>query len=139
MNFLHRPPHPVVGFAVPVRPTRTGKGKHVYQRALAAAARREFPMPIRDADVELEIAYVPSAASARLDVDNIAKPTLDALTGIVYADGRQVRAVRLVKIDKTLPQNVAERFGPMMAIYFSGPIHGVWVWVYSASASRKRR
>jgi len=139
MDFLHRPPHPVARFAVPVRPTRTGKGKQIYQRALAAAAHREFPMPIRDADVELEIAYVTSGNSATIDVDNIAKPTLDALTGIVYADGRQVRAMRLVKIDKTLPHEVAERLGPMMAIYFSGPIHGVWVWVYSASASRKRR
>ena len=36
----------------------------------------------------MTITYVSSRA--RLDVDNIPKPILDALTGLIYADDRQV-------------------------------------------------
>ena len=39
-------------------------------------------------EVAATITYVSSRA--RLDVDNIPKPILDALTGLVYADDRQV-------------------------------------------------
>ena len=39
-------------------------------------------------EVAVTITYVSSRA--RLDVDNIPKPILDALTGLVYADDRQV-------------------------------------------------
>lgn len=35
---------------------------------------------------------------ARGDVDNIIKPVLDALNGVVYVDDRQVRSVRAVAL-----------------------------------------
>ena len=38
--------------------------------------------------VAVTITYVSNRA--RLDIDNIPKPILDALTGLVYADDRQV-------------------------------------------------
>ena len=39
-------------------------------------------------EVAVTITYVSNRA--RLDIDNIPKPILDALTGLVYADDRQV-------------------------------------------------
>ena len=50
--------------------------------------------PIVTDDVEVEITYSTSRKSGiRSDIDNIIKPTLDALTTVVFADDRQVRSV----------------------------------------------
>jgi len=126
---------PAYGFWAPNRPTSSG-GKKAYQDALADAARKEINKPITTNDIELEVLYVTTAPAAEtLDVDNVGKPTLDALKGVVYLDDRQVRAVRIVKFDKSQPIRISGRIGPLKAIWWSDNSHAVWIWVYSYSRS----
>lgn len=58
--------------------------------ALDELNRQRLPKPMAPADwdVHLDLTYV--GADAAADVDNLTKATLDALSGIVYHDDRQV-------------------------------------------------
>ena len=76
------------------RPTMSGKGKGTYRDAVRTTAQRHVLGPIVADDVEVEIVYSTSRKSGiRSDIDNIIKPTLDALTGPAFVDDRQVRSV----------------------------------------------
>ena len=76
------------------RPTMSGKGKATYQDAVRRTALAHVPTPIVTDDVEIEIVYSTSRKGGiRSDIDNIIKPTLDALTGSAFGDDRQVRSV----------------------------------------------
>ena len=65
-----------------------GRREEWMQTVRTAAERRWDGEPPFMGEVAVTITYVSSRA--RLDVDNIPKPILDALTGLVYADDRQV-------------------------------------------------
>ncbi len=84
--------------------------------------------------MEVEILYVTREPKRALDVDNLGKPTLDALKGIAFLDDDQVRVVRIAKFDKTRPAEISGRIGPIRALWTddSHP-HAVWIFVYSAS------
>jgi hypothetical protein len=76
------------------RPGLKAKGKETYMAALREEAARHVATPIASNDVELSVVYsTTSPLGERADVDNILKPTLDALKGVAYVDDRQVRAV----------------------------------------------
>jgi hypothetical protein len=76
------------------RPFLKGKGKQQYMAALRQEASRHVATPISSDDIELSLVYsTTSPLAERADVDNILKPTLDALKGIAYTDDEQVRAV----------------------------------------------
>jgi hypothetical protein len=52
------------------------------------------PYPIKSKRIDIEI-YFQSQKPIRPDVDNIIKPVLDALKGVVYFDDLQVRSIRV--------------------------------------------
>jgi Holliday junction resolvase RusA-like endonuclease len=55
------------------------------------------PAPTKSKRLDVEIWFQAESLS-RADVDNVIKPVLDALVGVVYDDDRQVRSVRAVAI-----------------------------------------
>lgn len=129
---------PVYGFWAASRPTqRSPAGRKVYQRAVAEAAKQVIDKPITSDDVEVEILYVTTAPEESLDVDNVGKPTLDALKGVAYSDDRQVRAMRVVRFDKTKPIHISGRVGPLETLWWSNNPHAVWIWIYSHSRSKE--
>lgn len=52
--------------------------------------------------IDIEI-FFHAATSMRGDVDNVIKPILDTLIGVVYEDDRQVRSVRVTALPKGEP------------------------------------
>jgi hypothetical protein len=95
---------PVYQLFIYGRPSSKGKGKQSYMDKVRAEARRRIDKMIETDDVELSILYSSRRPQMiRADVDNILKPTLDALCGLAYRDDRQVRAVSTRLIDRTRP------------------------------------
>jgi Holliday junction resolvase RusA-like endonuclease len=68
-----------------------------YTQRIRDAAVALVPKPTKSRRVDVEIWYRAENVS-RGDVDNVIKPVLDALNGIVYEDDRQVRSVRAVAV-----------------------------------------
>jgi Holliday junction resolvase RusA-like endonuclease len=83
------------------RSQRKAKRLKRYSANIAAAARQVIARPSDSRRIDIEIFF--QAESVRPDVDNIIKPILDALCGIVYQDDRQVRSVRAVALPKEEP------------------------------------
>ncbi len=71
--------------------------KENYTQRIRDAAIIAAPYPNRSKRIDIEI-WFHSPSVSRADVDNIIKPVLDALIGIVYEDDRQVRSVRAVAL-----------------------------------------
>lgn len=61
------------------------------------AARATVPRPTSSRRLDVEVWFCSDNVS-RADVDNVLKPVLDALCGVVYQDDRQVRSVRAVAV-----------------------------------------
>jgi hypothetical protein len=79
---------------LPECPRLQGKGRAAYCAALKQGALEQIAAPITSNDVEIGLLYATQARDGvRADVDNILKPTLDALKNAAYVDDRQVRAV----------------------------------------------
>lgn len=116
------------------RPTQSGKGKKVYMDSLKNAAKQEINNPIETFDVEIEVLYSARFTSGtRKDIDNILKPTLDALIKVAYIDDKQVRSVTaslFVKGDQMRVQGYAQYLGPLI---YSETDHAVLVAIYSDS------
>jgi Holliday junction resolvase RusA-like endonuclease len=66
-----------------------------YVAAVQAEARKHFPEPLTTAAIDVELVFV-TRPPLRLDVDNVAKPLLDSLKGIVYADDAQIRTIKVL-------------------------------------------
>jgi hypothetical protein len=82
---------------VPASLSSSTRGRRAWQRAVAdaaAAAWRSYPIDVTP--LKAVILYCSDGTSA-LDVDNIAKPILDAMKGLIYEDDRQIRQV-LIRI-----------------------------------------
>ena len=98
------------------------------------AARQKIIDPIKAFDVEVEVLYSGRfSAGTRKDIDNIIKPTLDALNGVAYVDDKQVRSVTatlFVKDERIRIQGYAQYLAPL--IYSDGD-HAVLVAIYSDS------
>ena len=66
--------------------------------------------------MEVEVLYSGRfSAGTRKDIDNILKPTLDALNGVAYVDDKQVRSVTatlFAKNERIRIQGYAQYFGP---------------------------
>jgi|WetSurMetagenome_2_1015567.scaffolds.fasta_scaffold110151_3 Holliday junction resolvase RusA-like endonuclease len=89
MRQLHSSPEyriVIPGKAVSFRSPKSGDYKTVIQEA----AKRTFTEPIVGETVEVRLDYF-HLNRRRMDMDNIAKCVLDALTGIAYVDDRQVQ------------------------------------------------
>ena len=87
---------PAYEIQVEGRPRKKGGTYREAVRRAAAARIRE--RPITTNDVEVEIIYSTTAKEPP-DVDNAAKPTLDALKGHAYVDDAQVRSVTVTRFD----------------------------------------
>lgn len=141
MQYVDGSPVPVYGFAVYQRPTYNSRmGKIAYYASVREAARREIDRPVETHDIEVEILYVTREPNRALDVDNLGKPTLDALKGVAYIDDNQIRAVRIARFDKTRPAHLSGRIGPIRALWRddSNP-HALWVFIYSATRTAELR
>ena len=68
-----------------------------YRDRIQVAAERTLPSPLSSSNIEVDIVFAERSTS-RPDVNNIAKPILDALKGIAYGDDKQVRSVRVTAI-----------------------------------------
>ena len=71
--------------------------KQDYVRQIRESAKSVVSRPTKSARVDIEVFFV-SKRTMRADVDNVIKPILDALVGVVYIDDKQVRSVRAVAI-----------------------------------------
>jgi hypothetical protein len=93
---------PVFQLFIYQRPTQKGKGKTAYVDAVHEEARLRIDTPLETSDVEISLIYsTRRRLSLRTDVDNILKPTLDALKGHAYRDDNQVRAVAARLLDRS--------------------------------------
>jgi len=70
-----------------------------YRATIAEAARAIVPEPMLSNRIDIDI-WFSAKRSVRADVDNIAKPVLDALKGVDYLDDRQVRSVRVLALPR---------------------------------------
>ena len=81
--------------------------KENYLAEIKKAASDVFSAPLKSPRLDVDIIFAAKNRNLRADVDNVAKPILDALKGIVYEDDKQVRSVRIV----ALPLDDAFRIG----------------------------
>ena len=77
---------------------------------VAAAAAERWTGPVLQGQARVVVTYYHDREAARLDADNMIKPILDALVGIVYVDDRQAthvtaRVIRL--LDGRIPDLTA--------------------------------
>jgi len=91
------------GFAVigkPVSLQSSSRSKQRYQRVVIQAAGKSVASPIKGEEkVKIEIDWFSEGFENKPDADNIAKPILDALKGIVFADDKQVESHTVRKHD----------------------------------------
>lgn len=100
------PTEPVYRIWVPCEP-RSGQGKkrHTqteYRKAIRLAAHERVEKPLRSNTIEIFIVFRRDQG-LRPDVDNILKPILDTLKGIVYRDDKQVRGLRVLSLPEGEP------------------------------------
>ena len=133
-------PFPVYQLFVYNRPSRGGKGKDAYVNAVKAEASKRIDAIITTSDIELSVLYSSDRpALVRSDIDNILKPTLDALCGLAYNDDRQVRAVSARLLDRGNPNILFfEKFGEALfnSLFHSGAGDVVVIHLYAESRLR---
>lgn len=90
-------------FAVLVPPLSqqaNSKSKRQYQMTVAKAASSSVVSPVQtDERIKIEIDWFSEGFQNKPDVDNIIKPILDALKGVVFVDDNQVESVKARKHD----------------------------------------
>lgn len=129
---------PVYTFHVEQKPTvGSAKGKIAYKEALAQEARKHIDRPIRSHDIAIDVFYS-STVSAVADLDNILKPTLDALKGIAYLDDRQVRELRALRINPKARVDISGRHFMVEALLRVDLEHVVGIQIYSDTRLRQR-
>ncbi len=94
---------------------------------VAAAAAQLWTGPVFHAKLRVVVTYYHDRESAGLDADNMIKPILDALIGVVYDDDRQAthitaRSVRLV-------DGRAPNFIPLLRGEFTRGRDFLHVWI----------
>ena len=68
-----------------------------YKEGIRTAAKEIIPQPTKSRRLDIEI-FFQAESLLRPDVDNVIKPILDALKGIVYEDDSQVRSVKITAL-----------------------------------------
>jgi hypothetical protein len=100
--------------------------------AVKESATAHIATPIRSSDIEIEISYASRIRrSIRADVDNLIKPTLDALKGAAYLDDCQVRSVTASLFDLNEHHVVDGRVEYMGQLFYSGRSDVLLIAVYS--------
>jgi Holliday junction resolvase RusA-like endonuclease len=82
---------------------QSGGSSSRYRESIERSARQTFPTPLVSNQIEIEIVFADKRIP-RPDVDNVPKPVLDALKGIVYKDDAQVvvATARLIPVREEL-------------------------------------
>lgn len=113
---------PSYQFVVYQRPlsSQNKLGRQHYKDAVILEAREHISIPISSNDVEVEICWATRIRDGiRADIDNIIKPSLDALVGIAFNDDKQVRSVTSTLIDrkhKSALEAYVEDLGPLIYV-----------------------
>jgi hypothetical protein len=76
------------------------------------AAKQSIGKPLKTPRIDIDIVFACKDRNLRADVDNVAKPVLDALKDVLYDDDRQVRSVRVVALPL---DDVFKASGPVTA------------------------
>jgi hypothetical protein len=107
------------------------KGK-AYRAEVKKAGQTHIATPIASSDIEIEISYSTQIRrSIRADVDNLIKPTLDALKGVAYLDDHQVRSVTTSIFDLNQPNIVDGLVQYMGQLFHSCKSDVLLVVIYS--------
>jgi len=89
-----------VVIGVPVSSQGSNASIKRYQRVVAQEATKNVASPIEGKEkVKVEIDWFSEGFNNKPDVDNIAKPIIDALKGIVFTDDKQVESHTVRKHD----------------------------------------
>ena len=125
---------PAYIFLIYQRPSLKGKSKQNYIAAVKKAAQEAIPNPIKTEDIEVEVAYSTSATQhQRNDIDNVTKPTLDAMKGIAYLDDRQVRTINATLFDRNKNHTLSGRVEQIGHLFYSNHPEVVQISIYSDS------
>lgn len=126
---------PVYQFVVYERP-RSAQGKGIssdtYLNAIKKEAAKHILTPIVSDDVEVGICWATQAREGiRADIDNIIKPTLDALVGIAFDDDKWVRSVTATLFDKNKNHTLSGYVEDMGPLLFDNREDAVQIAIYS--------
>lgn len=125
---------PAYIFWVHHKPATGGKGKINYKDAVIEAAKAQIEKPILINDIEVEILYSTlTKSSIRADIDNVIKPTLDALCSIAYTDDDQVRSVTATLFDRNRDIRLSGRVEHISRLFYSSDVDVLLIAVYSDS------
>jgi Holliday junction resolvase RusA-like endonuclease len=128
---------PAYQFVVYERPkSPQGKRKSVskYIAAIKTEAIKHILSPILSPDIEVEICWATNArVGIRADIDNIIKPTLDALVGIAYDDDKKVRSVTSTLFDQTQKNDIEGYVEDFGKLFYSNRNDAVQIAIYSDS------
>lgn len=103
-----------------------------FKRAVQFVAKAHIATPITSDDIEVEICWATTAREGvRADIDNIIKPTMDALIGIAYRDDKQVRSVTSMLIDRRRDNTLSGYVEDMGPLLYSNREHAVQIAIYS--------
>ncbi len=96
------------------------------------SAKKCIKRPIISNDVEIEICWSYSTPENwPKDVDNIIKPSLDALNKIAYKDDKQVRSVTSTRFDLNSPCLISGRVEHIGNLFYSGNNNAILFAIYS--------
>jgi crossover junction endodeoxyribonuclease RusA len=84
---------------------------------VAAAAARRWSGPLHHGKARVIVTYYHIRETAGLDADNMIKPILDALIGVVYVDDRQ--ATHITARNVRLVDGRDRNFGELVGLEFS--------------------
>ncbi len=127
---------PSYQFLVYQRPSslqRRGNSQ-AYKDAIQQEAKKHIATPMLSNDIEIEICWATRIREGiRADIDNIIKPTLDALVGIAFDDDKRVRSVTSTLIDRRKDNTLAAYVEDLGALLYVDRDNGVQIAIYSDS------
>jgi Holliday junction resolvase RusA-like endonuclease len=89
---------PKYSFWVTGKPRSLAAQNQKAYRERVRAASTAVSTPSESNRIDVEILFASKERSLRADVDNVAKPVLDALKDVLYTDDRQVRSIRVIAL-----------------------------------------
>jgi len=123
----------VEGPAVSLRASKKSRQSRLrYQKwvmFVRRAAEREWPTDVKPTGSDVEVTISNYHTETPPDVDNIIKPILDALKGLVYRDDVQVHKVTSQKFE--MPRETIEHSGVLLAralVRHTEVLHIVVAW-----------
>jgi len=82
-----------------------------YTARIRASAAKQIQRPLNTNRIDIDVIFSAKVGTVRADVDNVAKPILDALKGVVYKDDKQVRSIRVAALPQGEAVSLRGNFG----------------------------